>query len=153
MATLVAMREVIEQGPGLKAMALRHANSRITLDTYTQALTTPKREAQTKAVQDDLAGANSNQCGGRREVNLLIVPLCSHGGKPDFPRCLKNMAGTTRLELATSAVTGQRSNQLNYVPLEQLKTTYRDLNWGKVCNGAGPRFLSRCHESCEERTV
>ena len=30
--------------------------------------------------------------------------------------CLKRMAGTTRLELATSAVTGQRSNQLNYVP-------------------------------------
>jgi hypothetical protein len=29
---------------------------------------------------------------------------------------LENMAGTTRLELATSAVTGQRSNQLNYVP-------------------------------------
>jgi hypothetical protein len=28
------------------------------------------------------------------------------------------MAGTTRLELATSAVTGQRSNQLNYVPTE-----------------------------------
>jgi hypothetical protein len=31
-------------------------------------------------------------------------------------KCLKRMAGTTRLELATSAVTGQRSNQLNYVP-------------------------------------
>jgi hypothetical protein len=29
---------------------------------------------------------------------------------------LIRMAGTTRLELATSAVTGQRSNQLNYVP-------------------------------------
>src|SRR5271156_5296660 len=29
---------------------------------------------------------------------------------------LESMAGTTRLELATSAVTGQRSNQLNYVP-------------------------------------
>ncbi len=29
---------------------------------------------------------------------------------------LERMAGTTRLELATSAVTGQRSNQLNYVP-------------------------------------
>jgi hypothetical protein len=28
----------------------------------------------------------------------------------------QNLAGTTRLELATSAVTGQRSNQLNYVP-------------------------------------
>ena len=39
-----------------------------------------------------------------------------------FPPCnlLRNMAGTTRLELATSAVTGQRSNQLNYVPLPGL---------------------------------
>ena len=27
------------------------------------------------------------------------------------------MAGTTRLELATSGVTGRRSNQLNYVPV------------------------------------
>jgi hypothetical protein len=33
-----------------------------------------------------------------------------------FCKCLKKLAGTTRLELATSAVTGQRSNQLNYVP-------------------------------------
>ena len=29
---------------------------------------------------------------------------------------LKKLAGTTGLEPATSAVTGQRSNQLNYVP-------------------------------------
>ena len=29
---------------------------------------------------------------------------------------LKRMAGTTGLEPAASAVTGQRSNQLNYVP-------------------------------------
>jgi hypothetical protein len=29
---------------------------------------------------------------------------------------LKDMAGTTGLEPAASAVTGQRSNQLNYVP-------------------------------------
>ena len=33
---------------------------------------------------------------------------------------LERMAGTTRLELATSAVTGQRSNQLNYVPTRQI---------------------------------
>jgi hypothetical protein len=32
------------------------------------------------------------------------------------------MAGATRLELATSAVTGQRSNQLNYVPNRVLNT-------------------------------
>jgi site-specific recombinase XerD len=30
--------------------SLRHANGRIILDTYTQALTLPKREAQTKVV-------------------------------------------------------------------------------------------------------
>src|SRR5579864_204838 len=34
----------------------------------------------------------------------------------DGTRLTERMAGTTRLELATSAVTGQRSNQLNYVP-------------------------------------
>ena len=38
---------------------------------------------------------------------------------------LKRMAGTTRLELATSAVTGQRSNQLNYVPNRGIN----DLAW------------------------
>ena len=32
---------------------------------------------------------------------------------------LKGMAGTTGLEPAASAVTGQRSNQLNYVPTRQ----------------------------------
>jgi hypothetical protein len=36
----------------------------------------------------------------------LIVPFCSHAGKPNFPQVLERMAGTTRLELATSAVTG-----------------------------------------------
>src|ERR1700730_11963930 len=30
--------------------SLRHANSRITLDTYTQAVTSAKRQAQTKVV-------------------------------------------------------------------------------------------------------
>jgi hypothetical protein len=38
--------------------------------------------------------------------------------EPKMPTCkpLKGMAGTTGLEPAASAVTGQRSNQLNYVP-------------------------------------
>jgi hypothetical protein len=31
---------------------------------------------------------------------------------------LRNLAGTTGLEPATSDVTGRRSNQLNYVPFE-----------------------------------
>ncbi len=35
-------------------------------------------------------------------------------------KLLKRMAGTTGLEPAASAVTGQRSNQLNYVPTRQI---------------------------------
>ncbi len=35
----------------------------------------------------------------------------------------KGMAGTTGLEPAASAVTGQRSNQLNYVPTRQFSTS------------------------------
>ena len=33
------------------------------------------------------------------------------------------MAGPTRLELATSGVTGQRSNQLNYDPAKEMGDT------------------------------
>jgi hypothetical protein len=41
---------------------------------------------------------------------------CATNRIEDACNLLKNMAGTTGLEPATSAVTGQRSNQLNYVP-------------------------------------
>ena len=44
------------------------------------------------------------------------------------------MAGTTRLELATSAVTGQRSNQLNYVPTAK-STTYAKTLQMKALHG------------------
>jgi hypothetical protein len=37
-----------------------------------------------------------------------------------MPKPFKGMAGTTGLEPAASAVTGQRSNQLNYVPTRQV---------------------------------
>ena len=52
------------------------------------------------------------------------------------------MAGTTRLELATSAVTGQRSNRLNYVPAEKLLDggRSRDLNRGP--SGCKPDALT-----------
>jgi hypothetical protein len=47
---------------------------------------------------------------------------------------LEGMAGTTRLELATSAVTGQRSNRLNYVPARD----YNDLRKSQcLCGFAG----------------
>ena len=38
----------------------------------------------------------------------------------DSLQLLENMAGTTGLEPAASAVTGQRSNQLNYVPTARI---------------------------------
>ena len=38
-------------------------------------------------------------------------------GVTHHPKCFRMMAGTTGLEPATSAVTGQHSNQLNYVPI------------------------------------
>jgi hypothetical protein len=44
-------------------------------------------------------------------------PFCALDGFNEISlTLLERMAGTTRLELATSAVTGQRSNRLNYVP-------------------------------------
>ena len=43
-----------------------------------------------------------------------------------FAKSLKNMAGPTRLELATSCVTGRRSNRLNYGPAVVI------LNWWAV---------------------
>ena len=59
----------------------------------------------------------------RREPDDFVSAKRFHKGRSEFPRWSdkgkvsdERMAGTTRLELATSAVTGQRSNQLNYVP-------------------------------------
>ena len=48
----------------------------------------------------------------------------------------KKMAGPTRLELATSGVTGRRSNQLNYDPNAIIKDWWavQDLNlWPPAC--------------------
>jgi hypothetical protein len=46
------------------------------------------------------------------------MSTAAHGWAAYKP--LKGMAGTTGLEPAASAVTGQRSNQLNYVPTCQI---------------------------------
>ena len=59
------------------------------------------------------------EIGAEPEAEVREQPhLWGNGKRPIGAPCtsLKKLAGTTRLELATSAVTGQRSNQLNYVP-------------------------------------
>ena len=48
--------------------------------------------------------------------------------------CLREMAGTTGLEPATYAVTGQRSNQLNYVPREG-KTSCKSTELYRISSG------------------
>jgi hypothetical protein len=59
--------------------------------------------------------------GRQRDVRFsLIVPSYLLIGRDRGRKCLKGMAGTTGLEPAASAVTGQRSNQLNYVPTRQI---------------------------------
>jgi hypothetical protein len=46
-----------------------------------------------------------------------VAPFCTYADQAIRPlSLLGSMAGTTGLEPATSAVTGQRSNQLSYVP-------------------------------------
>ena len=55
----------------------------------------------------------------------------------------ETMAGTTRLELATSAVTGRRSNQLSYVPKRKTSLTEDSvgLKWQV---GACGKIAKRC---------
>ncbi len=60
----------------------------------------------------------------------LILSILSN---PFRPRHAGIMAGPTRLELATSGVTGLRSNQLNYDPVH-LTWAVEDLNlWPPAC--------------------
>jgi hypothetical protein len=54
------------------------------------------------------------------EVHLAEEFLDACGKRRFSASTWKRMAGTTGLEPAASAVTGQRSNQLNYVPTRQI---------------------------------
>jgi hypothetical protein len=59
-----------------------------------------------------------NQSVGRTGNEGYVTDDVTNRQSEPMPlsECLKKMAGTTGLEPAASAVTGQRSNQLNYVP-------------------------------------
>ncbi len=61
-------------------------------------------------------------CGSlqRAQKGRETCPFRALDGFNEIRLTLLKMAGTTRLELATSAVTGQRSNQLNYVPNREI---------------------------------
>ena len=81
---------------------LRHANSRITLDVYTRAISATKREANNRVMEMVFEA-------GRKK---LSAPSSAPSKEDlDFATCHKPfvffrfMAGTTGLEPATSAVT------------------------------------------------
>ena len=69
---------------------------------------------------------------------FLFVPTLF---SPFFCKLLRRMAGTTGLEPAASAVTGQRSNQLNYVPTRQTRNAFLTLApIHSLQHGNGNRF-------------
>ena len=67
-----------------------------------------------------------------------------------FPKSLKRMAGPTRLELATSCVTGRRSNRLNYGPVFAIHSLMGKSQYNAVaCCAYVARFAGRaCNGIC-----
>src|ERR1700676_383426 len=86
------------------------------MNIYTHAVSSKKRRAQQKVLEMILPEEKTRW---PQKVSLNVHLLVYHAilSKVELS-LLERMAGTTRLELATSAVTEQRSNQLNYVPAE-----------------------------------
>ena len=158
---------------------LRHSNLHVT-NKYLQATSKTKRLAQDKLVDailpDGVLSAKQvkpNPIGllsfvtfvfgwGHNRVRNAYRPQTA----PDllevrFVSALKRMAGTTGLEPATSAVTGQRSNQLNYVPsfvgMQQIQasavgqTTYLDNSISLTDDG--PSVISQAvrYSACNAR--
>jgi hypothetical protein len=101
----------------------------------------PQRACCATLTCQRLRGITSKMCPKTRFPPCNCSKNCSTNvqrlREPGPTKSLKNMAGTTRLELATSAVTGQRSNQLNYVPFNDLHAPQHSLA------GVGSSFLSR----------
>ena len=70
---------------------------------------------------------------------------------PSTERFVREMAGSTGLEPATSGVTGQRSNQLNYDPARALRThTIRDSTPANP-SGEPDSFVLPADASCAAR--
>ena len=80
---------------------MRHANSRITLDIYTHAVSSAKRSAQSKVVEMILPSKKRPQKAGRASCVPSCVPCVLEGVAANGRR---EMVGTRRLELLTSTV-------------------------------------------------
>jgi hypothetical protein len=101
---------------------LRHANSRITLDVYPQAVNSNKRAAQSKVVKMMVSNVGTRMARAqliqqnrlKMQVKKLIVPRFRCHFRSIRPvTLLECVAGTTGLEPATSAVTAKRKRVTN----------------------------------------
>ena len=101
-------RQGVDVNPAQEMMC--RASPRIILAIYKQNVSEKKLFERSFAI-----GTLRDPRGGQEGKNSAINQ-----------RILLFMAGTTGLEPATSAVTGQRSNQLSYVP-----SLFRN-NWDEV---------------------
>jgi hypothetical protein len=94
---------------------LLHANSRITLEFYEQAVTDAEREAQELALKRFLGSTllqhppapSSTQIEAKKAMIAML----------EFE---VYMVGTTGFEPATSSVSRKRSNQLSYAPIRDI---------------------------------
>jgi hypothetical protein len=105
---------------------LRHSKIQTTLDLYTQ-----EDCDETRAAQGSFLSAMGMHSGMVQEGVGWIVGC--HFGSHTKLSSLLCMAGTTGLEPATSAVTGQHSNQLNYVPNGSRHSTPKAIIGGGLC--------------------
>ena len=87
---------LIQNGNDVKTVQelLRHASSRITLDTYAQAVGDTKRKAQGQVYQ----------MLRDKGVKSEVLPSVTTSGPAVAAKSLKDMVGTRRLELLTSTV-------------------------------------------------
>jgi hypothetical protein len=95
---------------------MRHANSKTTYRDL-QEIISPASAAPKPSCRDDFEEQKELEETSRKARNSCRSE--THAIEGGIFQTLSRMAGTTGLEPAASAVTGQRSNQLNYVPTRQ----------------------------------
>src|SRR5215469_4866783 len=130
---------------------LRHSTIRVTLDTYTQAVTTEKRNAQEAVVAllfPEKRRKRKLCLDGLYFLYLFCAFLCPREIGVLSVSALERMAGTTRLELATSAVTGRYpgGGLSGFSGLRVFLVAYGGLG-GHRWEGVVQRFVQRWAES------
>ena len=103
---------LVANGEDVKVVqeSLRHANSKVTLDLYAQAVTPAKRKAQSRIVQMLLpAQAESKKSAGAEGENFLTNPFKPSAPNLESPNLLKDMVARDGIEPPTPAFSGLRS--------------------------------------------